>query len=423
MKKIIKSVMLTLASLFIMFGCSNQASPNSTNIENLDPSTLSEDGKYFSVEGTSDGIKITFNDDTKIKQDSGSMIRIYDMQKNRLPFMIPVSGAADRSENKKVYTYKFVEKDTDYIVQVGGCFLDENSKEHWEDDWAKCTAKGGYNLSDYINIDVVKSVKMYLGYNGEQFYAGINSDKLTKKEDLIKDESILTDYKFKFETHLVLGEPEWKNTEWWAWADDIWIDYFRTEFLIDDTKVSGRMDDLKNKWDNKYCGYMVPKLKLNDGQEYEFDTIWSEQKVFDSSADAISFDDCTTPATEVTLADGNWTIKYVMNDVGVSVEANIKATVTNGSYSFTSGTGTLSADLSKVQGGIGAPEGATVTYNGTIVTVTAAYDAEELAEMQSSMDLSELPNCATIKTNSDNTKYIISYTEEGITYTIYVSKD
>ena len=137
-----------------------------------------------------------------------------------------------------------------------------------------------------------------------------------------------------------------------------------------------------------------------------------------------SFADCTSTATEVTLADGNWTLKHVMNGDGVSLEKNIKATVTNGSYSFTSGTGTLSADLSQAQGGIGGvPKGATVTRDGTKVTATGAYDAEELAEMQSRMDLSELPNSATIKTNSDNTKYIISYTEEGITYTIYVSKD
>ena len=115
MKKIIKSVMLSLASIFIMFGCSNSASgvttatgfttvsdsttdsdstdsstststdsssststdnssststdsSSSTTIENLDPSTLSENGKYFTVEGTTDGIKITLKDDLKIKK-------------------------------------------------------------------------------------------------------------------------------------------------------------------------------------------------------------------------------------------------------------------------------------------------------------------------------------------------------------------
>ncbi|MDY2838742.1 MAG: hypothetical protein SOT46_00015 [Treponema sp.] len=95
-----------------MFGCSNSASdsttdlttdsdstiasdstdsPSSTTIENLDPSTLSENGKYFTVEGTTDGIKITLKDDVNIKQDSGTFIQVYDMSKTRLPLVINTS--------------------------------------------------------------------------------------------------------------------------------------------------------------------------------------------------------------------------------------------------------------------------------------------------------------------------------------------
>lgn len=193
--------------------------------------------------------------------------------------MIAASVGSDIDANKKVYTYKFVENNTDYIVKLHALKTDEK----WVEDWAKCTAKGGYNLSDYINVDALKSIKMNLGWNGFQFYAGINSDKVSTKEDLMKKDSILTDYKLKFEFSLVLGEPEWKNSEWWNWVSDIKIDDFRTEFDIDTGKVAGKMNDLKEKWENKYCGYMVPKLKLDDSQEYEFEQIWSEQKVFDSS--------------------------------------------------------------------------------------------------------------------------------------------
>ena len=324
MKKIIKSVMLSLASIFIMFGCSNSASgvttatgfttvsdsttdsdstttsdssdsssststdsPSSTTIENLDPSTLSENGKYFTVEGTTDGIKITLKEDLEIKKESGSTIQVYDMSKNKLPLMIAASVGSDIEANKKVYTYKFVENNTDYIVKLHASKTDEK----WVEDWAKCTAKGGYNLSDYINVDALKSIKMNLGWNGFQFYAGINSDKVSEKEDLkkevfMKDDSILDDaYKFMFQFFLVLGKPKWQGaeTEWWAWQDDILIDYFRTDFNIDSEKYSSRMDDLKNKFNNQYCGYIQPKLKLKDGTEYEFEQIWSEHKVFDSS--------------------------------------------------------------------------------------------------------------------------------------------
>ena len=203
------------------------------------------------------------------------------MSKNKLPLMITASVESDIDANKKVYTYKFVENNTDYIVKLHASKTDEK----WVEDWAKCTAKGGYNLSDYINVDALKSIKMNLGWNGFQFYAGINSDKLSKKEDLINNDSILTDYKFMFQYFLVLGKPKWQGaeSEWWAWQDEILIDDFRTDFKIDSEQYSSRMDDLKNKFNNQYCGYIYPRLKLNDGTEYEFEQIWSEQKVFDSS--------------------------------------------------------------------------------------------------------------------------------------------
>lgn len=165
----------------------------------------------------------------------------------------------------------------------------------------------------------------------------------------------------------------------------------------------------------------------------------------DNNSTTVSFDDCTTTVTEVSLADGNWTVKVVMNDERNSGEMNIKAIVSNGSYSFTSGTGTQTIDLATQMSAeelnafnkltdeekkqiiekmsSSAPEGATVTINGTKVTITAALDAKTLAEMQLSMDLSELPSNANLKTNSDNTKYIIYYTEDGMTVTIYISKD
>lgn len=62
----------------------------------------------------------------------------------------------------------------------------------------------------------------------------------------------------------------------------------------------------------------------------------------------ISFDDCTATATGVTLSDGNWTLKITQSNDGFSSETNIKATASNGSYTFKSGSGTMAVDLSKM---------------------------------------------------------------------------
>lgn len=158
----------------------------------------------------------------------------------------------------------------------------------------------------------------------------------------------------------------------------------------------------------------------------------------------ISFDDCTSTATEVTLSDGNWTLKYtVINDVS-SLERNIKATASNGSYTFNSGSGTMAADLSKKMNAdeltefndlstdekkqtiikmAGCPEDATITFNGNIVTIKASLSTKDLQQLQSTLDLSTLPKEAIIKTNSDKTKYTITLSSEGSTMVFYISKD
>ena len=168
-----------------------------------------------------------------------------------------------------------------------------------------------------------------------------------------------------------------------------------------------------------------------------------------SSVDNNSFDDCTSTATEVTLSDGNWTLKITHIYDGYSSEGNIKATASNGSYTYTSGSETRTADLSKEMNKeeltvfndlstdekkqaiierMECPEDATITFNGNIVTIKSSFSTEdELKQLQSEFDLSkllsELPSDAIIKTNSDKTKYTITLSREGSTMVFYISKD
>ena len=159
----------------------------------------------------------------------------------------------------------------------------------------------------------------------------------------------------------------------------------------------------------------------------------------------MSCDDCTATATEVTLSDGNWTLKYTVIDDVSSLERNIKATASNGSYTFNSGSGTMAVDLSKemkpeeltefnalstddekkqaIIKEMKCPEDATITFNENIVTIKASFSTEYLQQIQSTFDLSTLPSEAIIKTNSDKTKYTITLSSEGSTMVFYISKD
>lgn len=161
-----------------------------------------------------------------------------------------------------------------------------------------------------------------------------------------------------------------------------------------------------------------------------------------SSVDNNSFDDCT--ATEVTLSDGNWTLKITQSKDGMSSERNIKATASNGSYTFNSGSGTMAVDLSKemkpeeltkfnalstdkkkqtIIKEMECPKDATITFNENIVTIKASFSTEYLQQIQSTFDLSTLPPEAIIKTNSDKTKYTITLSSDGNTMVFYISKD
>ena len=77
-----------------------------------------------------------------------------------------------------------------------------------------------------------------------------------------------------------------------------------------------------------------------------------------------------------------------------------------------------------------SPEGAQVSFSGnTAKMVYTTTDATQLAMFASSFDLDELAaavedGSATIKTNSDKTKYVITVTDEdGETSTLYLSKN
>ena len=164
----------------------------------------------------------------------------------------------------------------------------------------------------------------------------------------------------------------------------------------------------------------------------------------DNNSTTVSFDDCTTTVTEVSLADGNWTLKITQSADGMSSEINIKATASNGSYTYKSGSGTETVDLSKMMEEeelaefnalsadekkqalieeMNCPEDATITFNGNSVTIKASLSTEDLAAIQSAYDLSSIPSEAIIKTNSDKTKYTITLSDDGMTMVFYISKD
>lgn len=166
---------------------------------------------------------------------------------------------------------------------------------------------------------------------------------------------------------------------------------------------------------------------------------------------AATFSDCTTVvnSTEgITLSDGNWTVTaFETEDEGWSSSMIIKATVKDGVNTFISGTETIKMDyaimlkddpealealeglsddektkmMEEMQGE--KPEGAKVEWDGLKIIMTMSIEKEDLDDMAEEMDLSKLPPDAVVKSNADNTKYVIIIEYEDDKEEIYISKD
>ena len=166
----------------------------------------------------------------------------------------------------------------------------------------------------------------------------------------------------------------------------------------------------------------------------------------DTKDETSAYSDCTEDATTVELSAGTWTLTTTNTTSTGRNDMVATATVDEeGNYTFTSITQTAVSTVPDEYKDAWAemndaqkkeflesmsPEGAQVSFSGnTVKMVYTTTDATELAMFASSFDLEELAGAveegfASIKTNSDKTKYVITVTDEdGETSTLYISKN
>lgn len=167
---------------------------------------------------------------------------------------------------------------------------------------------------------------------------------------------------------------------------------------------------------------------------------------------AKEFADCTTDVNveNMVISDGNWTVIGIQPDAEMfqSVTVTLQATVKDNYFTYTSGTATSIVDASimleeypetlealrnakndeektAIMFG-GMPEGATVTWDGLIATMTYPLSQEDFEDSEE-MQFSSLPEFAVVKSNADKTKYVISITYEyagsEVTETYYIEKN
>lgn len=146
----------------------------------------------------------------------------------------------------------------------------------------------------------------------------------------------------------------------------------------------------------------------------------------------------------ITLSDGSYTLAITQTSDGMVEKYDIKATASNESWTFKSGSKTKTLDLTKkmtkddlvafnkksedekrkeAKDKMNLPDDAEISFADNNVIVKSTLSAAELTEMQENYQLSSIPSNAEIKTIKDKTEYEITMSIEGMTIVFHVNKD
>ncbi len=146
----------------------------------------------------------------------------------------------------------------------------------------------------------------------------------------------------------------------------------------------------------------------------------------------------------ITLSDGSYTLAITQTSDEMVEKYDIKATASNESWTFKSGSKTKTLDLTKkmtkddlvafnkksedekrkeAKDKMNLPDDAEISFADNNVIVKSTLSAAELTEMQENYQLSSIPSNAEIKTIKDKTEYEITMSIEGTTIVFHVNKD
>ena len=142
----------------------------------------------------------------------------------------------------------------------------------------------------------------------------------------------------------------------------------------------------------------------------------------------------------ISLSDGDYTLKIKQSADGMVEEDDIKATASNNSLTFNSGSVTVTQELTaeelkyfeamseeekkaEIKGIMESPDDAEISFDGNKVIIKANLSAAELAEMQPYYQLSSIPADAKIETITDKTEYKVTLFMEGVPVEFHIKKD
>ena len=261
-------------------------------------------GEYFSIKGTSEGIKITLADGLKIKKDGGNSISLLGNAK--------ISITNENIENgKKTFIYPLTTKGETYTLKIS--FVDETTGARKEEQ-LECKAGGGIDYTKIINPMPLIDSSFDIEYfdNQPYYFGGKYNININSASEVILDPSMFKEAFVEFIA--ILGKTNWSNTTWWVSAKS--LDLLEP---VDEDKNSlsvAKNGFAYNNWGNKptasdwakhnyeYAGYATPVfyLKAYPDTRFELNGIYSTQKKVSVASQDDDPENITNPVPEDAVA-------------------------------------------------------------------------------------------------------------------------
>ena len=168
--------------------------------------------------------------------------------------------------------------------------------------------------------------------------------------------------------------------------------------------------------------------------------------VSNNNAEFVSFEEAVTAEcittveapTTIVLSDGTWSIVQIIKSLNSRDSQKMDYTVEAkaGIYTVTYEKSTRTRDISnlsdeeieemknKTNEELGYPSDASVIWNNDkTVTISHITPKEQLSDMRQQLYFSNHPSGTIVKTNADNTKYVVELIPRGATNLFYYSKN
>ncbi len=240
-------------------------------------------GKYFSIKGTSEGIKITLADDILIQKASGSNFAI-----DGLPFTLNISD--DNIENDiREYILPFAEIGKTSTIKMGAWISEDGGNTYSrKEETLECIAGGGLDYEQFFSLDFANESKLDIDYSEvDGKFTGKLETPMNAASDVIKNASVFEKADIIF--NVALGKTNWEDTKWWTWCkDDIRLlsdeadsQITRAKTILNFSENKPKSSDWKN-YNNQYSAYcyFLFNLKQYKGMEYTSYSLWSDQMTY-----------------------------------------------------------------------------------------------------------------------------------------------